>query len=60
MFFLTSTGGLVIIGAALPKNGYEYLIKTITKIIIIYNFFNTFHNKKTSLDILLKLNFYKS
>lgn len=25
MFFRTSTGGLVIIGAALPKNGYEYL-----------------------------------
>lgn len=35
MFFLTSTGGLVIIGAALPKNGYEYLIKTIRKIIIL-------------------------
>lgn len=32
MFFLTSTGGLVIIGAALPKNGYEYL-KIVTKII---------------------------
>ena len=25
MFFRTSTGGLVIIGAALPKKGYEYL-----------------------------------
>lgn len=31
MFFLISVGGLVIIGAALPKNGYEYLIKAITK-----------------------------
>ena len=40
MFFRTSTGGLVIIGAALPKNGYEYLEFQKNKILRVYRIYS--------------------
>lgn len=57
MFFRTSTGGLVIIGAALPKKGYEYLEFQKNKILqfadkVLWSIFK----KKYNMNIMSKQN----